>query len=130
MSSLDNLFELPLNVLLVDNEELIIEILKEYFKESQFHIYVATSVKEALAILDEMGNNIHLVISDFNLNDGRSDRILMKVRSLSHTKLVIIISGNPADAKKAIVFDKNTILVEKPFKFTTLIGHMIYYYQV
>lgn len=130
MSSLDNLFELPLNVLLVDNEEWIIEVLKEFFKESQFHIYVATSVKEALALLDEMGNNIHVTISDFNLNDGRSDRIVQKVRSLSLQKLIIIISGNPDGAKKAIVFDQNTILVEKPFKFTSLVNHIIYYYQV
>lgn len=81
-------------VLIVDDEELLLKSLIRTMKaQGEYTILTATTVKEALRVIQAEDAPVDLVISDYCLPDGTTEDILAKVTSLKLIPLLIVMSG-------------------------------------
>ena len=89
-------------ILIVDDDSIILNSLKDFLTGEGFETAGATSYKAAIGELER--NEYSLVIADMHLPDGSGFDILDKVREEYHKTVVIIItsSGTIESAVKAI----------------------------
>lgn len=80
------------NILVVDDEELITDLLGDYFLNFGYGVSVATTAEEAISKLNN-GNKFHLVLTDINL-PGKSGLDLLKIINETKTNLpVVLLTG-------------------------------------
>lgn len=103
------------NILVVDDEELIVELLKEYFSELGYEVWVAQSAEEAISKLNN-GNNLNLVITDINL-PGKSGLELLKIVKETKEDLPVVLLTGLKTLDNAISAVKSgaTDYITKPF---------------
>jgi len=103
------------NILVVDDEELIVELLKEYFSELGYGVWVAQSAEEAISKLNN-SNNLNLVITDINL-PGKSGLELLKIVKETKEDLPVVLLTGLKTLDNAISAVKSgaTDYITKPF---------------
>ncbi len=103
------------NILVVDDEELIVELLKEYFSELGYGVWVAQSAEEAISKLNN-SNNFNLVITDINL-PGKSGLELLKIVKETKEDLPVVLLTGLKTLDNAISAVKSgaTDYITKPF---------------
>jgi DNA-binding response OmpR family regulator len=103
------------NILVVDDEELIVELLQEYFSELGYGVWVAQSAEEAISKLKN-GKNINLVITDINL-PGKSGLELLKILKETKEDLPVVLLTGLKTLDNAISAVKSgaTDYITKPF---------------
>jgi DNA-binding response OmpR family regulator len=108
------------NILVVDDEEAIVELLRDYFAEQGFGVSVAYSAEEALSIITN-GTSLHLVLSDINL-PGRSGLDLLKIIKETKKNLPVVILTGLKTLDNAIAAVKNgaSDYITKPFELKTV----------
>jgi DNA-binding response OmpR family regulator len=108
------------NLLIVDDEQMIIQLLQEYFVNLNYGVEVAYSAEEALEKLND-GVVFDLVISDINL-PGKSGIDLLKIiRELKENLPVVMLTGlktldNAISAVKSGAAD----YITKPFDLKSI----------
>ncbi|NOY89020.1 MAG: response regulator [FCB group bacterium] len=107
--------KVPKSVLVVDDEELILNLLKKILEREKFDVITATSGEKALDMLSS--NNIGVVISDIEMPGIDGLELLSKVKAKNKDISVLMITG------KGGKYDKNYVLkagadgyITKPFK--------------
>ena len=109
-------------ILIVDDEEIILELLEEYLDSFNKEILRATSVPEALRLLQS--HKFQLVISDIVLKSGRGNSIHTYMRKSGgvheHTPL-LLISGQVPGVDD---LDSNSRFLAKPFTQEELIENI------
>lgn len=104
------------NILVVDDEELIVDLLGDYFRSLGYEVAVAFSAEEAIEKLNN-GNDFNLVLSDINL-PGKSGLELLKIiRETKDDLPVVLLTGlktidNAISAVKSGASD----YITKPFE--------------
>ncbi|MFD0693698.1 response regulator transcription factor [Paenibacillus sp. GCM10027628] len=102
-----------MNLLLADDEQLMLQILKAYFLKEGFQILLAQDGEEAL---DHFYNNhIDLAILDWMMPKRNGIEICQEIKKTSRTKVLLLTAkGNPEDEFLALKSGADDY-VRKPF---------------
>ncbi|MBB6215316.1 DNA-binding response OmpR family regulator [Anaerosolibacter carboniphilus] len=85
------------NLLLIEDEDRMREILVDYFKKEQFHIFEASNGREAMEIFEE--NNIHLVILDIMIPEIDGWAVCKRIRKESDVPVIMLTARSDEDDK-------------------------------
>jgi two-component system, cell cycle sensor histidine kinase and response regulator CckA len=107
-------------ILIVDDEPLICESLKELLKIHGYESNTASSGEEARAILSK--SKISLALLDMNLPDTNGHRLMEYIRTVQPDALVIMITGNATmDSAIGALRRGAYDYVQKPFEYDNLL---------
>lgn len=108
------------SILFVDDEQEILEILVDFFKEEGFDLHTATNAEEALDIVDSM--NMDFVLSDNKLPDASGEDLLKKIQAASPGTIRVLASGYVDVDFGTIGQDAQdgTLYLSKPWDILTL----------
>ena len=85
--------EKPTRILLVDDEEMILELLKSYFERKGYDVVTAVSGNTAFEAI-KSDPSIKLIVSDIRMDDGTGVDLLNNVQSLPEPRPpLIFVSG-------------------------------------
>lgn len=103
-------------ILFVDDEKAILNSIRREFFGSPYKIYVASSGKEALEILEE--TPIHLIVSDMKMPGMDGYELLKKVKILYPSVIRLILSGftDEKTVFKSIYNNLAKLFITKPWK--------------
>ena len=102
-----------INILICDDEKDIVNALKIYLSDPQYHIYEAYNGTEAVRIVSE--NDIKLVLLDIMMPGMDGITAMAKIRETSNVP-VILISAKSEDADKILGLDVGADdYITKPF---------------
>jgi DNA-binding response OmpR family regulator len=85
------------NLLLIEDEYRMREILVDYFKKEQFHIFEASNGREAMEIFED--NNIHLVILDIMIPEIDGWAVCKRIRKESDVPVIMLTARSDEDDK-------------------------------
>jgi len=108
------------SLLFVDDEEEILDILKDLFAEEEYNLYTATKVQDAIEIIKE--NNVDFVLSDLKLPDSSGVTFLEKVKNMNPEAVRVLTSGYLDVGFGLIAKDETsgTLLISKPWNLETI----------
>jgi len=115
-------------ILIVDDEFIILESLKIQLSRilaSNFELQMASSGEEALSLIDELhqeGEDLALVISDFNIDSYKGTDILRHAITQYPSVKKIILTGQ-ADTKSINDFDLQhgiDAILDKPWDLSSI----------
>ncbi len=94
--------ELPYKILIVEDEELVLEVIKGAFNSGKNHLYTAGTIEEAETALKK--NGADLLILDRILPDGDGLQLCSKLRTDPQFKSlpVLIVSGKSLTSEKVL----------------------------
>ncbi|WP_439395417.1 response regulator [Bradyrhizobium sp. PMVTL-01] len=104
----------PLRILIVEDDYLIAEMVREALAEGGFETEVVPSGQEALALLDD-DRKYRALVTDINLQDEHTGwQVAKRARELSADLPVVYMTGAAADewASRGV---PNSVLLTKPF---------------
>ncbi|WP_439372035.1 response regulator [Bradyrhizobium sp. DASA03120] len=104
----------PLRILIVEDDYLIAEMVREALAEGGFETEVVASGQEALALLDD-DRKYRALVTDINLQDEHTGwQVAKRARELSADLPVVYMTGAAADewASRGV---PNSVLLTKPF---------------
>lgn len=107
-----------MNILIVEDEKLIREGIKEYLETFKYKIYTAKDGQEALERFNEL--DIHLILLDINLPKINGIEVLKKVRIKSSVPVLILTAFNDDDTKIKAFSSLCDGYIEKPFSLPVL----------
>ncbi|MBU8914225.1 MAG: PAS domain S-box protein, partial [Spirochaetales bacterium] len=108
-------------ILLVDDEEMITRVGEQMLETLGYRVIVANGGEQAIAIIENMGHEINLVILDMIMPvmDGAST--FDRVRSIIPTMPVVLCSGYSMDGRAGAIMRKGCNgFVQKPFTLSDL----------
>ena len=115
-------FEIIKNkILVIDDEKMIVRLLRRFFEMHRVTSFYATKVDEALKILNKHEDEIALIICDYHL-DNDSGFYMIKTWNDIHGQIpCLLMSGDPtvADEIKNNV-KYNVLFLQKPFNLLEL----------
>lgn len=111
----------PLNILIVDDEETILDILSLGLEHRGYNCFTALTAEEGLRIIKM--EKIHFSLLDINLPDGNGIDLCNEIKKLSPSTVNVIITGYPG-IKSAIAGMKNNAYdyLVKPFHIEQVIA--------
>ncbi len=80
-------------ILLVEDEEMLLELVKTVLEEEGFHVLSAKDCEEALDLYNHHRNEIAVVVSDMGLPKLSGWEVLHKMREINPNAKVILASG-------------------------------------
>ena len=109
----------PHTILLIDDEEDILEVLEEYFKEKGYRVLTAATGEEGIDIA--RGQKLSMVLVDLRLPGADGTEVVDEIRKIDSDLPVVIITAYPSfeTAVKAIRARVYDYLV-KPFQISYL----------
>lgn len=108
-------------VLIAEDEAEIRNLLQDTFEDGGFDVYLVSTGEEAIAALDEQGDNLRAVVSDINLG-GRATGwdVARHARQLKADMPVVYMTGTEG-SDWASLGVPNSILITKPFAPTQVL---------
>jgi DNA-binding response OmpR family regulator len=108
--------EEPLPILVVEDEHLVQDIVKDALNEGGFGVVIAASGEEALGLLDADETKYRALVTDIKLGQGRIQgwEIAKRAREIDPAFPVVYMTGDSADDWAANGVP-NSILLTKPF---------------
>ncbi|MGY8634546.1 response regulator [Bradyrhizobium sp. 14AA] len=104
----------PLRILVVEDDYLIAEMVREALAEGGFETEVVASGQEALSLLDD-DHKYRALVTDINLQDERTGwQVATRARELFADLPVVYMTGAAADewTSRGV---PNSVLLTKPF---------------
>lgn len=108
-------------LLIVDDERLILRLLKRYFSQNGFNVLVASDGEQALAVYRRHKSEIGAVILDIRLPKNTGEEVFRKMKEENSAVKVIIASGYLAPAMTEGAFAGVKRFVSKPYILTELL---------
>ncbi|MFA5962281.1 MAG: response regulator [Parcubacteria group bacterium] len=106
------------NVIVVDDEESVMELIGGYLKTIGFRLFTFTDPKEALAFIIDTEEEIHLLVTDYNMPKTNGTILMQEMRVMSPGLKTVCISGRQRDEIDGVEeFDG---FLEKPFLLSKL----------
>lgn len=118
------------NVLIIDDNEDFLDILKEYFKhiEHIYNIYTVSSCDEAVKILKD--NDINLAFIDINLQVMSGLECLHVLREVNPELPAYLMSGYIIDNESDDFKNLNILgILEKPFTLLEFLSIVVDYFS-
>lgn len=106
-------------ILVIDDENDFCEIMKNYFTKKGYHVLLAYTLKEGMAMLKETRPDI--LFLDNNLPDGQGwDAVEEIVEIVPQIRAFLISAHRNKFISKNTSIDHNITVWEKPISLTTL----------
>ncbi len=122
VKEIETLNDLKINVLVVEDDELILDILKRIFESFSFKVFIAKSGKEAQEIVNK-AEIIDLLIADIVIPDFNGIELYKTLKNKLPDLKVIYMSGYSEVFLKDIeIGDKKVNFIQKPFSVNELIS--------
>jgi len=102
--------------LIVDDEPAIRSYIKAILERECFEAVEAGSGKQGLAVLEDLGTEVDLIVSDINLPEGDGLSFARTAAEAFPTVPIVLVSGYVA-SNEVLPFE----FVEKPFSPTALL---------
>ena len=105
---------MPTLLFLVEDEELVLITVETALQDAGYAVRAARRGEEAMALLEEGGENFSALITDVNLGDVDGWQVARRARELRPKLPVVYVTGDSAHewASQGV---PNSVLVEKPF---------------
>lgn len=108
------------SILVVDDEELIVDLLSDFFKGLGYQVSEAFSAEEAIEKLNN-GNIFNLVLSDINLPGKSGIELLKIIRETKYDLPVVLLTGlKTIDNAISAVKSGATDYITKPFELSAV----------
>jgi CheY-like chemotaxis protein len=108
-------------VLIAEDEAEIRNVLQDTFEEGGFGVFLVATGEEAIAALDEQGDNLRAVVSDINLGGKATGwDVARHARQLKADMPVVYMTGTEG-SDWASLGVPNSILITKPFAPTQVL---------
>lgn len=103
-----------MNILIVEDEEKFLNILKLYFEKESFSVLLAKNLKEAFDIIKEDYKKVNFIILDRMLPDGDGDEILRYIRekNINIPVLMLTAKGNEQDRIEGLLLGSDDYVVK------------------
>lgn len=102
-------------ILVVDDESLILDLVKDALEEAGFEVKSATKFSEAISILDACGAELTGLVTDVNLGaKGTGWEVARRSRELNPSLAIVYMSGDSA-AEWPAQGVPQSVMVPKPF---------------
>lgn len=111
-----------MNILVVEDEEVIREGIKEYLESFKYKVYTAKDGSEALDKFNIL--DINLILLDINLPKISGIEVLKRVRMKSSVPILILTAFNDDDTKIKAFSSLCDGYIEKPFSLPVLIARI------
>ncbi len=103
-------------VLLIEDDPVIIDYIREMLSEVGFHVIVAHNGEEAVALFSRFYLTIRCVILDFDLHGMHPARALSKLQEIDRDVKVLLSSGYPLNhVKREFPLERVKSFILKPF---------------
>jgi len=108
--------------LIADDEETVRIYLRATLEQAHFRVVEASNGNDALTLLNQLGDAVDIVVSDFHMCGGDGLRFVLNARESYPTLPIVLISGivKPAGKEPAHLVE----FVQKPFVGSTLLAAM------
>lgn len=111
-------------VLLVDDEEDLLELLREMLESSGFAVLVSASGTDALKLIEEFTGPIDLLLTDLRMPHMAGPELARRAKLLRPEMKMLFMSGNPDDALFSAQLEPGAQILAKPFSGKTLTHHI------
>ncbi|MDD3294054.1 MAG: ATP-binding protein [Geobacteraceae bacterium] len=112
-------------LLLVEDNDMLRESLCEALKESDFHVLVAASPHEAIAVFMEHRDDIRLLLTDIVMPEMNGPELYHAFRELKADLSVLFMSGYASDIDKyQEIVENPDIFLTKPFTIQALLSKL------
>lgn len=111
-----------INILVVDDEDKILEVIKAYLEKENFKIYTAVDGEEAIEIFKR--ENIKLLVLDLMLPKISGEEVCRKIRAVSDVPIIMLTAKIEEDDKiEGLAMGADDYLT-KPFSVRELVGRI------
>ncbi len=107
-------------VVVVEDLDAVREVTREMLEADGFEVFEASTPRQALAILDEVGGRVDLVLSDVMMPEMTGRELAAAVRRLRPGLPVLFMSGLP----RSLDSSESGAFLAKPFTRSMLISHV------
>ena len=108
-------------ILLVDDEKMILEVSQAMLEEIGYKVISAEGGEEAVRILEEQGDSIHLILLDLIMPGMDGGETFDHIRNINPQLPVILSSGYALNKKATEILDKGCRgFIQKPFSMADL----------
>jgi two-component system, cell cycle sensor histidine kinase and response regulator CckA len=111
-------------ILLVDDEEDLLEWLRDTLESSGFTVLVSASGTDALKRIEEFPGPIDLLLTDVRMPYMAGPELARRAKLLRPEMKVLFMSGNPDDALFSAQLEPGAQILAKPFSGKTLAHHI------
>ncbi|PJZ53758.1 hybrid sensor histidine kinase/response regulator [Leptospira adleri] len=109
--------KLQANVLIVDDEIMVLEVLKDILELSGCKVFTANSGKHALEVFQNPDLQIDLIITDLGMPEMSGDILFQKLKKINPEVKVIVTSGHiERDKKEKLLQEGVRAILDKPYK--------------
>jgi DNA-binding response OmpR family regulator len=107
-------------ILVVDDEQEILRLVEFFLKREGYTVVKAASPLEAIAVFDECGAGIDVLLTDYSMPGMNGLELVESLRKHRPTLPVVFMSGR-IDVEQEIA-DRNCVCIRKPLSFADLLG--------
>ena len=108
-------------VLLVDDEQIIIEVGKRILEKIGYAVFVAQSGAEAIAIIEEKGDEVDLVVLDLVMPGMGGGEVFDRIKKLQPSLKILLSSGYSVNGEATEILNRGCDgFIQKPFNITVL----------
>ncbi|MBM9577604.1 PAS domain S-box protein [Leptospira sp. 201903070] len=105
------------NVLIVDDEIMVLEVLKDILELSGCNVFTSNTGKQALETFRNPDHPIDLVITDLGMPEMSGDSLFFKLKEIEPEIKVIITSGHiEREKKEKLLLQGVKAILDKPYK--------------
>ena len=109
-------------ILVVEDEKGIRDVTCGYLRAKGYHVLLASNPLEALRVLSETKDPIHLMLTDMIMPGGDGPELAATVRNMGLRMPVIFMSGYADRSLDLETLGNDCIFLQKPFSLATLAG--------
>ena len=108
-------------ILIVDDEEINIDVMDEWLRILGYKVLTAMNGKEAVAIYQEKGKEIDLVILDMIMPGMNGGEVFDAIKAINPEVKAILSSGYSIDGKAKEILQRGIkVFIQKPFRIDGL----------
>jgi two-component system, cell cycle sensor histidine kinase and response regulator CckA len=107
-------------ILIVEDLEPVRTVTKEMLEAEGYEVFAAATPREALALMETLGDRIDLVLSDLMMPDMTGSELATAIRTRRPGLPVLFMSGLP----KALDWSEPGTFLAKPFTRAMLLSHV------
>ena len=108
------------NILVVEDDEKIIRILKIQLEHQQFDITIENDGIEAMNNVDKNRDVYDLIILDLGLPGMSGNRLCKNIRKISETPIIVLSARNSVEEKVELLQNGASDYITKPFDMNEL----------